>query len=255
MKTSLLLIFACTLLASGLRAENEVYRTWTSSDGRTMEATYRGIENGNVFLQVRNGLVYRLPLEKLSPADQEAARTLKPEGLGIPADPLLAQAAFRIDQLVEAGLKKAGQSTNPLASDEQFVRRVYLDIAGRIPTREETLAFLADTSLSKRAKVIDQLLDSDGYKSHFFNYLADMLRMADLAQKAHFYTYQDWVKEKISKNVPWDQMVREMMVADGKLLEQWGDRLSSARCRDAARQFEPDAQHLSWGGRFLCPVP
>ena len=214
-----LLLLLCALLTPALRAENEVYRTWTSSDGRTMEATYRGIENGNVFLQVRNGLVYRLPLEKLSPADQEAARTLKPEGLGIPADPLLAQAAFRIDQLVEAGLKKAGQSPNPLASDEQFVRRVYLDIAGRIPTREETLEFLSDTSLSKRAKVIDRLLESDGYKSHLFNYLADMLRVADLAQKARFYTYQDWLKEQIAKNVPWNDMVREMMVADGKLLD------------------------------------
>jgi hypothetical protein len=219
MKPQFVFLLLCALLTPSVRAENEVYRTWTSADGRTMEATYRGIENGNVFLQVRNGLVYRLPLEKLSPADQEAARTLKPEGLGIPADPLLAQAAFRIDQLVEAGLKKAGQSPNPLASDEQFVRRAYLDIAGRIPTREETMEFLSDTSLSKRAKVIDRLLESDGYNSHLFNYLADMLRVADLAQKARFYTYQDWLKEQIAKNVPWNQMVHEMMVADGKLLD------------------------------------
>jgi len=215
----LALSLVCALLVPGLRAENEVYRSWTSSDGRKMEATYRGIEDGNVFLQVRNGLVYRLPLSKLSPADQEAARTLKPEGLGIPADPLLAQAAFRIDQLVEAGLKKAGLETNPLASDEQFVRRVFLDIAGRIPTREETLAFMSDTSLSKRAKVIDQLLDSDGYESHLFNYFADMMRVADEAQKARFYTYQDWLKAQIAENTPWDQLVHAMMTADGKLLD------------------------------------
>jgi hypothetical protein len=219
MKTHLALTFACVLSITGLRAGNEVYRTWTSSDGRTLEATYRGIEAGQVFLQVRNGLVYRLPLEKLSPADQEAARTLKPEGLGIPADPYLAQAAFRIDKLVEAGLEKAGLQPNPLASDEQFVRRVYLDIAGRIPTREETLEFLADTSLSKRAKVIDKLLESDGYRSHLFNYFADMLRVADLAQKARFYTYQDWLKHQIAENVTWDRMVHEMMTADGKLLD------------------------------------
>jgi hypothetical protein len=74
-------------------------------------------------------------------------------------------------------------------------------------------------SLSKRAKVIDRLLESDGYKSHLFNYLADMLRVADLAQKARFYTYQDWLKEQIAKNVPWNDMVHEMMVADGKLLD------------------------------------
>jgi hypothetical protein len=219
MKTRLLLPLACTLLATSLLADNEVYRTWTDSQGRKLEATFRGIENGQVFLQVRNGYVYRLPLDKLSAADQQAAKTLKPEGLGIPADPNLAQAAARIDMLVEAGLKKAEQKPNPLASDEQFVRRAYLDIAGRIPTREEALEFINDTSLSKRAKVIDKLLNSDGYNSHLFNYFADMMRMADQANKVRYHTYQDWLKRQIADNVPWDKIVYSMMTADGKLLE------------------------------------
>ncbi|MFC5456875.1 DUF1549 domain-containing protein [Prosthecobacter fluviatilis] len=219
MKTRLCLPLACAFLVTGLQADNEVYRTWTDSQGRKLEATFRGIENGNVFLQVRNGYVYRLSLDKLSAADQQAAKTLKPEGLGIPADPNLAQAAAQIDMLVEAGLKKAGQQPNPLASDEQFIRRVFLDLAGRIPTREEALEFINDPSLSKRAKAIDRLLNSEGYTSHLFNYFADMLRMADVAQKARFYTYQDWLKEQISQNVPWNKVVHTMMTAEGKLLE------------------------------------
>ena len=219
MKTRLILPLACALFVTSLRAENEVYRTWTDAQGRKLEATFRGIENGNVFLQIRNGYVYRLPLDKLSAVDQEAARTLKPEGLGIPSDPNLAQAAAQIDMLVEAGLKKAELKPNPLASDEQFVRRVFLDLAGRIPTREETLLFINDPSVSKRAKVIDRLLNSDGYRSHLFNYFADMLRMADVAQKARFYTYQDWLKGQLADNVPWNKIVYSMMTADGKLLD------------------------------------
>ncbi|HEY1051900.1 MAG TPA: DUF1549 domain-containing protein [Prosthecobacter sp.] len=219
MKTRFFLLLACALTAPLLQAENEVYRTWTDSQGRKLEATFRGVENGQVFLQVRNGYVYRLPLDKLSAADQEAAKTLKPEGLGIPADPNLAQAAARIDILVNGGLQKAGQQPNPLASDEQFVRRVYLDIVGRIPTREEALEFISDSSVSKRAKVIDKLLNSDGYRSHLFNYFADMMRVADQAQKARFYTYQDWMKSQIADNIPWDKMVYTMMTADGKLLD------------------------------------
>ena len=148
MKTRLLPLIAFVLLTPCLQAEGEAYRTWTDAQGRKLEATFRGIENGQVFLQVRNGYVYRLPLDKLSPVDQQAAKTLKPEGLGIPADPNLAQAAARIDMLVDGGLAKAGQKPNPLASDEQFVRRVYLDIAGRIPTREEALEFINDSSVS-----------------------------------------------------------------------------------------------------------
>lgn len=227
MKTRLLLPFACALLSTSLRAEpattapdgNTVYRTWTDSQGRKLEATFRGIESGQIFLQIRNGYVYRIPLDKLSPADQEAARTLKPEGLGIPADPNLAQAAAQIDMLVNAGLAKAGQKPNPLASDEQFVRRVYLDIVGRIPTREEALEFINDSSVSKRAKVIDKLLNSDGYNSHLFNYFADMMRVADVAQKARFYTYQDWLKGQIADNISWDKIVYSMMTADGRLLD------------------------------------
>lgn len=219
MKTRLFLLLTCTLTSASLRAENEVYRTWTDGQGRKLEATFRGVENGQVFLQIRNGYVYRLPLDKLSAADQEAARTLKPEGLGIPADPNLAQAAARIDMLVNGGLQKGGQKPNPLASDEQFVRRVYLDVVGRIPTREEALEFINDGSVSKRAKVIDKLLNSDGYRSHLFNYFADMMRVADQAQKARFYTYQDWMKSQIADNIPWDKMVYTMMTADGKLLD------------------------------------
>jgi hypothetical protein len=195
------------------------YRTWTDAQGRKVEATFRGVESGNVFLQTRNGYVHRIPLERLVQADRELAATLKPAGLGIPSDPLLAQAAARVDEFVNAGLQKAGQKPNPLASDEQFCRRVYLDIAGRIPTREEAEAFLQDGSVSKRAKLIDRLLESDGYKSHLFNYLADMLRIADEANKGRFYTYQDWLKERISANTPWDKLVHEMLTADGRLLD------------------------------------
>ena len=200
-------------------ADNAVYRTWTDTQGRKVVATFRGIEGGKVFLQIKSGMVYRLEMDKLSPEDQKIAQTLKPEGLGIPVDPNLAQAAAKIDFLVEAGLKHGDQKPNPLASDEQFVRRVYLDIVGRIPTREEALELINDTSVSKRAKLIDKLLASDGANSNLFNYLADMLRIADVANKGRFYTYEEWLKGKLEQNVPWDRIVHEMLTAEGKLLD------------------------------------
>ena len=200
-------------------ADNAVYRVWTDTQGRKLEATFRGLQDGKVFLQIKNGYVYRLELEKLSAEDQKLAQTLKPEGLGIPVDPNLAQAASQIDFLVEAGLKHAEQKSNPLATDEQFVRRVYLDIVGRIPTREEALELINDTSVSKRAKLIDTLLASDGANSHLFNYLADMLRIADVANKGRFYTYEEWLKARLKDNVSWDKIVKAMMIADGKLLD------------------------------------
>ena len=80
-------------------SDKAVYRVWTDSQGRKIEATFRGIEDGKVFLQIKTGMVYRLELSKLSAADQQVALTLKPEGLGIPVDPNLAQAAAKIDFL------------------------------------------------------------------------------------------------------------------------------------------------------------
>ncbi len=198
--------------------DNAVYRVWTDAKGRKLEATFRGVQEGNVVLQIKTGAVYRLPLTMLSADDQAVAQTLKPEGLGIPVDFSVAQAAAKIDYWVEAGLKHAEQKPNPLATDEQFVRRVYLDTVGRIPTREEALELINDTSVSKRAKLIDKLLTSDGANSHLFNYLADMLRISDVANKGRFYTYEEWLKARLKENMGWDKIVKAMMVADGKLL-------------------------------------
>ena len=99
------------------------------------------------------------------------------------ASPLTTRAAVdlpakvaQIDKLVAVNLAKQKQQPNAPASDEIFVRRVYLDIVGRIPTIKETTDFLADKAADKRAKLIDALLDSDGYAQNFFNYWADILR-------------------------------------------------------------------------------
>lgn len=226
MKTSIFVgLTVCALVVTSFAADatapdgNAHFRTWRDQQGRTVEATFRGIEGGQIFLQTRNGYVHRLALSNLSEEDQKLASTLKPEGLGIPKDPNVAQAAAVIDKGVLMGLEKAGQKPNALASDEQFVRRVYLDLAGRIPTREETLAFLGDESASKRAKIIDRLVSGEGFTSRMYNYLSDMLRIADDAQKAKFFHYEEWLKQQIADNRPWNQIVRDMLVADGKLLD------------------------------------
>ncbi len=226
MKPSILLLVLGWALLQPVAAQqpaaldgNAQYRTWSDRQGRTVEATFRGVEDGQIFLQTRNGYVHRLPLANLAEEDQKIAATLKPEGLGIPKDPNVAQAAAVIDRGVLLGLEKAGQKPNALASDEQFVRRVYLDLAGRIPTREETLAFVTDDRSSKRAEVIDRLVGGTGFNSRLYNYLADMLRIADDAQKAKFFHYEEWLKQQIDANRPWNEVVRDMLTADGRLLD------------------------------------
>lgn len=95
---------------------------------------------------------------------------------------------------------------------------MYLDLAGRIPTRE-AIAFLTDKSDGKRAKVIDTLVNSEGFTSRMFNYFGDMMRVADDANKIKYFTYQEWLKKQIAENRPWNVIVREMLSADGNMLQ------------------------------------
>ena len=122
----------------------------------------------------------------------------------------------KIDQLLAKDWEKSGLKANPPASDEVLVRRLYLDIAGRIPTVEESQAYLKSSDPQKRAKLIDTLLASDGYTSHMFNYWADILRLSDNVKgKLAAEAYEEWLKKQIKENTPYDQMVRNLLTTDG----------------------------------------
>ena len=130
----------------------------------------------------------------------------------------------QLDKLVDANLAKQKIQPTAPVTDEVFVRRIYLDIAGRIPTLKETTEFLADTSSDKRAKLIDELLDSDGYMQSSFNYWADILRLKSQSigggnSSAAGYAYIGWLKDALATNKPYDQMVRELLTANGKTYE------------------------------------
>lgn len=125
-----------------------------------------------------------------------------------------------IDRYVLDALKKKGLKPNPIASDEIFVRRIYLDIAGRIPSYDETVEFLNDPSTHKRQHLIDKLLDSKGFVSHQFNYFADLLRIKSRLRNITGEPYINYVKESIENNKPYDQFVRELLTASGAYAER-----------------------------------
>ena len=127
-------------------------------------------------------------------------------------------AAHTIDRLLEQHWQVHGVEGSTPLTDAQFVRRIHLELAGRIPTFDETTAFLADTSATKRADLIDSLLESPDYVSHFYNFWADVLRLCERPQNDLFFEpYLDWVKRSIAANRPFDQWVYEMLTADGTL--------------------------------------
>jgi hypothetical protein len=127
----------------------------------------------------------------------------------------------QIDALLSKAWKSAGIQPNAPAKDEVFMRRVYLDVIGRIPTHAEAAAFLNSKDAAKRAKLIDQLLASEGYVNHFHNYWADILRIGGSAGGAENTTpfYIEWVRDSLRKNKPYDQFVRELITSNGPAWE------------------------------------
>ena len=129
-------------------------------------------------------------------------------------------ASARIDEIITVDLKKHEVQSNPPASDIQFVRRVYLDVIGRIPTSEELQDFYANTRKDRRARLIDELLESPGHESHMFNWLGDMLRVKDDYYRiGKTYTFHTWLKSQLRENRPWDELVYDMLTAEGRLGE------------------------------------
>jgi hypothetical protein len=126
--------------------------------------------------------------------------------------------ARELDALLAADWKKNNVQPNPPAKDEVFVRRVYLDIAGRIPTYRETQDFFEAQSPNKRAELIDNLLASDGYELRFFNYWADVLRLQSFGSIGTVAgaAYIQLIKESLRTNKPYDRFVRELVSAKGR---------------------------------------
>ena len=125
-----------------------------------------------------------------------------------------------IDRIILRDLQGHELRPNAPASDNQFVRRVYLDVIGRIPSAQELSSFHQDTRKDRRARLIDELLASPGHVSHMFNWLGDMLRVKDSYYRiGKTWTFHTWLKTQLDRNRPWNEMVREMLTAEGPLGE------------------------------------
>ncbi len=137
----------------------------------------------------------------------------------VPAKKLKAAAA-QVDALVDKKLKSEGIKPFPAISDEVFLRRIYLDIAGRVPTPAEAEDFLDDSSRSRRSRLIDKLLGSEAFVSHFYNFWADIFRVRFNGRTtAMTEAFARWIKSSIRENKPYDKFVYDMLSATGNGLD------------------------------------
>ncbi|MEQ8786777.1 MAG: DUF1549 and DUF1553 domain-containing protein [Pirellulaceae bacterium] len=126
-----------------------------------------------------------------------------------------------IDAEVSAAWKKHDVEHAPPADDAAFLRRVYLDLCGTIPSYEETKAFLDDDAKDKREKLVDRLLDDPRYALHQGD-VWDMVLFGrdppgfDARDRDGF---QNWIREQFAQNTPYDEIVRQLLQAKGNTME------------------------------------
>ncbi len=121
-----------------------------------------------------------------------------------------------VDKTVFAKLKLLGMPPSALCSDNEFVRRAYLDVCGIIPTPDEVNAFLANKDPNKRTKLIDTLLERSEYADFWTLKWADLLRSSRRAiQIKGTHIYQKWLRDQVAANVPFDKLARQLITASG----------------------------------------
>jgi len=138
-----------------------------------------------------------------------------PKGLSFTwADPPVANA---IDTLVNAKLRKLRINPSPVCSDEEFLRRVSLDICGALPTADEYRSFMASTDPDKRAHLVDSLLARKEFVEMWVMKWSELLMIRTSQQISYkaMLLYYNWLQERIQANVPIDQLVRELLSASG----------------------------------------
>ncbi len=124
------------------------------------------------------------------------------------------QLAERIDQMIEARLAKAGIQHAPLASDSTLLRRLSLDILGRIPAVSESRKYLGDPGSEKFERAVERMLESPGYISHFTQIWRELLLPEAGQDMEKYYLVpgiENWLRKQMRENTPYDKMVREII--------------------------------------------
>jgi hypothetical protein len=201
--TCLILLLASGLLVSG--AENEC--SFLNNPDEFLMSTERLHMTRSDLSQYLQGYLYNA---------SSAASTVDPRA--IPHKNFIDESIFT--RMLMAGIPSA-----PLASDAEFLRRVTLDLTGRIPSAEDVDAFLADTNPTKRDLRVDALIGSPEFNDKWTMFFGDLFKLnansqfvnRDILGRDAFYLY---LKDAISANKPYDRIARELITAMGDSFEQ-----------------------------------
>ncbi len=239
-------------------ADRVQIKAWaTFSDGTRRDITQQAVyEPANTLVKVsHDGLVQREQAGETTVLVRFLQQQ-KPVRLAfVPARPDFkwsgAPEANYIDHHVFAKLRTLRLNPSGLSTDTVFLRRVYLDLLGLLPTAREAQDFAADRHRDKRARMIDQLLKRPEFADFWALKWADLLRNEEKAlDRKGTQTFQHWIRQSIAENKPLDQFVREIVAARGSTYQNPPANFYRA-IREPAQRAESAAQ-LFLGVRLQC---
>jgi hypothetical protein len=196
----------------------------------------------------------RLPTSRYAGSPESAAKLMSPEGWrNAPPGPVT---PGEIDALLHKQEKQLKISPAPRTTDEQFLRRVTLDLTGQLPVPADVDEFVADKDPQKRAKLIDRLLDSEEYARHWARYWRDVIVSRATAQMVFLRLPRNlgleaWFFEQLKANRSWAEITRDLITAEGAvsleeptkngatgfLLCHFGPEADNERAAETARVF------------------
>jgi hypothetical protein len=156
-----------------------------------------------------------------------------------------------IDDLVAARWRKLGLVPSELCTDGEFLRRVRLDLNGKLPTPDEVRAFLDDKAPDKRVQLVDRCLDDPDYAAYFALRWSSLLRNTATTEAAA-YAFHEWTRDILAQNRPYDELVRGIVAAAGEWEEApavyWYANLGD----EPLHQATADTAQMFLGLRLQC---
>ncbi|MBL9185202.1 MAG: DUF1553 domain-containing protein [Verrucomicrobiaceae bacterium] len=245
-------------LTMPLKGEQQLKVTAHYTDGSTRDVTKRALYEANEKAMAETS---ETGLVKLFDLPGDVAVMVRYQGkvstfratvpLGAPVAALPPVSNF-VDDLVFAKLKTIGIPPSEITDDGTFIRRVTLDIAGRLPTASEMKDFMASKDANKRTALVDRLLESPDYAEFFANKWSALLRnqRTQPVYARGTYLFWQWIRDSIADNKPYDQFVREVVAAAGDI--DHSPPVAWYRQVKEQKQQMEDVAQLFLGTRMQC---
>ncbi len=210
----------------GLQSSQQILATAEFSDGSFRDVTDAAAYTSNSGIAAEvdpHGLVRtgRVPGETAITVQYmgqvAVARVLVPRPTTTLAKPAEWPANNDVDRLVWAKLQKMQIEPSGLSDDATFFRRLFLDTIGTLPKPDEVRAFLSDTRADKRSRAIDAVLARDEYADYWSLQWADVLLLnRDKLGDRGAFEFHRWLREQFARNRPYNEWVRELIIASGR---------------------------------------